>query len=331
MDSKNGLNISKNSSMLAFGPVPSRRLGQSLGINNILPKICSYSCIYCQLGRTAKITVKRDKHHPSEKIFAITSQKIQKTYQKGDSIDFLTFVADGEPTLDEYLGQTIARLKPLGIKIAVITNASLLWRKDVRQDLMAADLVSVKVDAIQEKIWRKINRPGSTLSLNQILEGVRIFAQSYPNELIAETMLVRNINDSDAHLEKLSGFLAALAPARIYVSVPTRPPAEKWVRAPSEATIARAYYLIKASNANVECLLGYEGNAFACSGDVEDDLLSIMAVHPMREEALQQFIIRAEAERSIVDKLVQGDLITVSEYDGVRFYTRKLKPGAVKS
>jgi wyosine [tRNA(Phe)-imidazoG37] synthetase (radical SAM superfamily) len=133
--------------MIAFGPVPSRRLGRSLGINNIPPKVCSYSCVYCQLGRTLKMQVERQAFHLPEEILVAVQKKVNSVKAAGESIDYLTFVPDGEPSLDINLGHAIELLRPLGLPIAVITNASLIWREDVRTDLRKADWVSLKVDA----------------------------------------------------------------------------------------------------------------------------------------------------------------------------------------
>ncbi|MEJ2097833.1 MAG: radical SAM protein, partial [Deltaproteobacteria bacterium] len=118
--------------MIAFGPVPSRRLGRSLGINNIPPKVCSYSCVYCQVGKTRRMKVDRSPFYDPQEIYRDVKKKIAKAQKKGESVDYLTFVPDGEPTLDVNLGNEIELLKSLGPKIGVITNGSLAWRKDVR-------------------------------------------------------------------------------------------------------------------------------------------------------------------------------------------------------
>jgi len=118
--------------MITFGPVPSRRLGRSLGINNIPPKICTYSCVYCQVGQTIQMQVHRKDYYDPDKILKDVQTKIEKVQARGDTIDYLTFVPDGEPTLDINLGQEIEMLGEFGIKIAVITNASLLWREVFR-------------------------------------------------------------------------------------------------------------------------------------------------------------------------------------------------------
>ncbi len=240
--------------MIAYGPVPSRRLGQSLGINNIPPKICSYSCVYCQLGRTEKGQVDRMAFYDPQKVFKDVQDKVQEVKQNGETIDYLTFVADGEPTLDIHLGREIELLKPLGIKIAVITNASLIWREDVREALKRADWVSLKIDAKTEKIWRRMNRPHKALDLKQILNGALKFAKHYRGELTTETMLVKGVNDTDAYIKRVTDFLTRLKPDKAYLAIPTRPPAEKWVQFPGETVVNRAFQILKKRLNQVEYL-----------------------------------------------------------------------------
>ncbi|MBL7066072.1 MAG: radical SAM protein, partial [Anaerolineae bacterium] len=268
--------------------------------------------------------VKRQAFYEPGEIVQAVRDKVEKAREAGEMIDYLTFVPDGEPTLDVNLGREIELLSPLGIKIAVITSGSLLWREDVRENLMSADWVSLKIDSTREKIWRKIDRPHGTLRLAPILDGMLEFANVYGGELVTETMLVAGVNDGNDHVGEIAGFLAHLRPARAYLSIPTRPPAEKWVRAPGEETINRAYQILNESVEQVEYLIGYEGNAFAFTGDVEEDLLSITAVHPMREEAVSEFLARAGADWPVVHGLIAQGQLTETEYEGRKFYVRKL-------
>jgi wyosine [tRNA(Phe)-imidazoG37] synthetase (radical SAM superfamily) len=309
--------------MLAFGPVPSRRLGQSLGINNIPPKVCTYSCVYCQLGRTMGTQVERSTLYQPQDILKDVRDKVKKVEEMGESVDYLTFVPDGEPTLDINLGCEIELLKTLGIKIAVITNASLIWREDVREDLMKADFVSLKVDSTREKVWRTINRPHHTLRLASILDGMLKFARVYGKEVVTETMLVKGINDSSHDIKEVADFLSQLKPTKAYISIPTRPPAEKWVQPSGEDIINQAYNILSERIDGVELLTGYEGSTFAFTGNVEEDLMSITAVHPMREDAMKEFLARAKADWTIVQKLINlGQLIEI-EYNRKRFYMRR--------
>jgi len=142
---------------IAFGPVPSKRLGRSLGINNIPPKSCSYSCLYCQVGATQGQLIEPQNFYAPEDIYQEVSQQRQKLRNAGETVDYMAFVPDGELTLDINLGRAIDLLRPLSIPIAVISNASLLWRKKVRAVIAKADWVSVKVGSVDEGIWRQLN------------------------------------------------------------------------------------------------------------------------------------------------------------------------------
>lgn len=310
--------------MIAFGPVPSRRLGRSLGINNIPPKICTYSCVYCQLGRTIKMQVERQAFYDPQEVRRVVEEKVRKTGLSGEPIDYLTFVPDGEPTLDVHLGQEIELLKPLNIKIAVITNSSLVSREDVRAELAKADWVSLKVDAVSERTWRRVDRPHGALRLEAIREGMLQFAESYGGKLVTETMLVRDLNDGEDQLGEVAEFLAHLSPDTAYLAIPTRPPAEEWAQPPDENAINRGYQILSERLAHVEYLIGYEGNAFAFTGNVEDDLLSITSVHPMREDAVEEFLGRAQADWSAVRRLIAEDRLVETRYGEHRFYVRRL-------
>ncbi len=311
--------------MIAFGPVPSRRLGRSLGINNIPPKICSYSCVYCQVGKTAKMQVERSHFYDPQEIYRDVKGKVEKAKEKGESIDYLTFVSDGEPTLDANLGPEIELLKPLGIKIAVITNSSLIWREDVRADLAKADWVSFKIDSTLEKSWRQINRPENSLKRATILGCMLEFSEAYLGKLVTETMLVKNINDSAGNIRKIAGFLNHLQPVTAYLAVPTRPPAEKWVTPPDEDVLNEAFQIFSEKIDSVEYIIGYEGNAFSSTGDIKNDLLSITAVHPMRKDAVSEFLMRAGVDWSIVQQLIAQDKLRETEFKGRKFYIRNLK------
>jgi len=323
MATKEQIRQSLVTSSIVYGPVPSRRLGRSLGINNIPPKICSYSCSYCQLGRTPRKEVVPRSFYNTAKIRQQVRTKLKHAREKGELVDYVTFVPDGEPTLDANLGREIEVLKTLGVRVAVITNGSLLWRQDVRQNLSKADWVSLKVDAVSERIWHMVNRPQKSLKLQTILQGILEFAQMFDGELATETMLVRGINDDLGEIKNIAKFLALLKPTKAYVAIPTRPPAERVMPA-SEQSINAAYQVFIETLSSVEYLIGYEGNTFACTGNFQEDLLSITAVHPMREEAVAEFLRNAGASWEIVQDLIKKHFLTELEYQGKKFYMRKL-------
>ena len=311
--------------MLTFGPVPSRRLGRSLGINNIPAKVCSYSCVYCQLGSTTETLISPRPFYPPEQIYQAVEEHLGRLRHIDDSVDYLTFVPDGEPTLDLRLGETLELLQPLGIPIAIISNASLIGLPEVRECLSKADWVSLKVDTVQEEIWRRINRPHPRLQLDAILEGMVEFTRHFTGTLTTESMLIKGLNDDPTSASLLAEFLDKLIPDTAYLSVPTRPPTEQTVQAPDEGTLNRIFQIISQQIDQLELLTGYEGNAFAFSGDPAEDILSITAVHPMREEAVRELLGKAGEKWSLIEGMLADHRLIQTTYDGHKFYLRSLQ------
>jgi len=307
-----------------FGPVPSRRFGQSLGINTIPPKTCSYACIYCQLGGTDRLTIRRERHCDPGELLADVSMTLRSLRERSEPVDYLTFVPDGEPTLDSGLGDQLRLLRPLGVPLAVITNASLLTCENVRRELAGADRVSVKVDAVRHESWRRIDRPHGDLRLEDVLNGVVQFAHSFEGELDTESMLVHGVNDSDDDLRPLAAYLGQLKPARAYLSIPTRPPAVAGVQPASEESLVRAYEMLFSAVPQVELLTGYEGTEFASTGDARADVLAITAVHPMRADQVETLLDRCGATWDVIEWLVRQQVLSRIEYAGHRFYLRRL-------
>jgi wyosine [tRNA(Phe)-imidazoG37] synthetase (radical SAM superfamily) len=262
-------------------------------------------------------------YRPEEIVDAVTV-KVKATTGAGEKIDYLTFVPDGEPTLDIYLGEVIDGLRPLGIKIAVISNASLIWRQEVQHILNKADWVSLKIDSVDEATWKQINRPHEGLQLLTILRGIESFTQQYQGELVTETMLVEGVNDSHESIVSVAEYLFQLKPHKAYLAIPTRPPAETDVKAPDESVITQAYQLMKKKLVDVEYLIDYEGDTFASTGGAEKDLLAITAVHPMREQAVKAMLAKAGADWDLVQRLLAENKLRRVEYDGQDFYVRCL-------
>ena len=308
--------------MIVFGPVPSRRLGRSLGINNIPPKHCSYSCVYCQVGPTKATETEPRVFYRPEHVYNEVKTHVMQLRERNEPIDYLTFVPDGEPTLDVNLGKTIELLSDLGIKIAIITNASLIGRKKVRETLHLADWVSVKVDSVDESIWRRLNRPCKTLNLQNILSAMLAFSDAFDGFLATETMLLDGLNTDEANIAGLVGFLQQLKPNKVYLAIPTRPTAEHGIHAPDADQLNHIYQTVNRSIPEVELLTGYEGNAFASSGDPAKDLLAITAVHPMRKEAIQTLLKKTKTNWTIVQELIEGNKLREIEYNGNIFYLR---------
>ena len=309
--------------MISFGSIPSRRLGKSLGINNIpSAKKCSYSCIYCQVGITKKLSITRINFFDPEVIFTEV-QKHLDNLQEADKPDYLTFVANGEPTLDINLGKSIEKLKTFNIPIAVITNASLLANQQVREDLKLADWVSVKVDANNEDTWRAINRPFGSLEFKEHVKGLLQFSAGYKGKLVTETMLVQGINDNTAILNQTAGLIVQLKPSIAYLSIPTRPPALAWVKPPDETAINKAWQIFSDVGLNTELILGFEGTNTGYTGNAMEDIINICTVHPIREDTMLELLRKDNADPTILTTLIHGKYIQQVTYGSNKFYIRK--------
>ncbi len=273
-----------------FGPVPSRRLGQSLGIDPIPFKTCNWSCVYCQLGKTGPFTTARHEFFPPDEIIAELKAALD-THAKGD-IDWITFVGSGETTLHSGIGQMIRDVKELTpIPVAVITNGSLLGRTDVQQDLAAADAVLPSLDAGSTHLFRQINRPASASTFERHVNGLAAFRKVYDGQLWVQTMLLKGVNDTPYALEDLASVLGPIAPDEIHIILPTRPPAEPWIEPADAEGLLRAK---TALGGIAQVLPPIEVGTFDISGtgDVVDAVIGLITRHPMREEQLVRSLSR---------------------------------------
>jgi wyosine [tRNA(Phe)-imidazoG37] synthetase (radical SAM superfamily) len=318
------MSVSKMPEDPCFGPVPSRRLGRSLGVNNVPHKTCSYSCVYCQVGPTEQTTVERRTFVPSQAMAEKIRARLEDLASRGERVDYVTFVPDGEPTLDVELGPTLAALQDVPVPLAVISNASLLSDPQVRRALAGAAWVSLKVDAADAETWRRINRPDPRLRFDDLVEGARRFAEEYQGTLVTETMLVDGINDEPSRLEAIAARVAELRPQRAYLGLPTRPASESWVRTPDEETVARAFAIFEAQGLQTEVLAGYPEPDFPATDDVAGSLLRITAVHPMRRIEVEQLVRDSGASWATVESLLRDGALREVEHEGEAFYVRRL-------
>ncbi len=205
-----------------FGPVPSRRLGISLGVDLVPKKVCSLNCIYCEVGKTTKLTTKRDEYVPYD---AICRELVDYFTHDNPDPDYITFSGYGEPTLHERLGDIVAlirRYRP-HIPIAVLTNGTLLADPEVRHALMQTDLVLPSLDAVQEEVFDRINRPAPAIPLQECIQGLIDFRKEYRGKVFVEVFILPGYNDGADHLAELRRVLLALGPDRIQLNTLDRP------------------------------------------------------------------------------------------------------------
>ncbi len=312
--------------MTVFGPVPSRRLGQSLGVQNVPSGTCTYDCVYCQLGHTTNRTVQAKPWYDVDSTLETLIRKETKLRDLKETLDYVTFVPNGEPTLDRDLELKSSLLRSVGLQTAIITNSSLIEDPATRSALRNFHRVIAKVDTVNESVWHRINRPHEQLRLHGILEGLVAFASDYDGLFDTETMLVDGLNDAEEDLDELGAYLHRLTPHRAYLSVAIRPPSEPWVRTPPEKRLAKAHAILSQHIPSVEYLVRHEDTTFVSTGDAVRDILAIIEVHPMRREAVTAYLDRAGATWDLIDDLISTDKMEVIPYRGETYYIRKHLP-----
>lgn len=210
-----------------FGPVPSRRLGYSLGIDIIPMKVCTYNCIYCQLFQTSKQQITRQSFFNKEDILTDIFESIKRF----DNIDYLTFSGSGEPTLNSDLGWLIDKTKANTNKsTALITNGSLLWMDEVKDEIINIDLVMPSVDAVTPEIWTRINRPANGLEINKVLDGIKDFCEFHNGIIWLEVMFTSGINDSEDEIQKIAKYVNSLKVNKVQINTVVRPPNENFAK-----------------------------------------------------------------------------------------------------
>lgn len=306
---------------VVYGPVPSRRLGQSLGVDPIPLKTCNWNCVYCQLGRTHPFALERREYVPT----AVVLEELTAYFATDNRphIDWVSFVGSGEPTLHSELGTMIRHVKMLtSIPVAVITNGTLLVLPEVRDDLMVADLVMPTLSAGDEVLYGRIHRPHPTVTFARHLEGILTFRSRYQGKLWIEVMLMRGVNDSDAALWTLARHLEALQPDQVEITLPTRPPAEEWVEPADEDGLMRAIAVLgSVAPVGHPHLNGFALAADSVDGMVEE-LWGIIVRHPMSEGQIRQAVTTRAPEAAEVVFARLGDdarMQTLTRH-GVRFW-----------
>jgi len=190
---------------------------------------------------------------------------------------------------------------------------------------MNADWVSVKIDTVDEKLWHKIDRPNGKLDLQKIITGIKTFASAFKGTLVTETMLVKGINDDTESIQKTAEIISQIKPEKSFILVPTRPPAEKFVEPPSEEILNIAYQIFCTLLSDVELLISNEGTNFSYSSNAEKELLSILAVHPMRKDAIETFINKANSKWDLIEKLINKSVLKEVKYSGSTFFVKNIK------
>lgn len=292
-----------------YGPVPSRRLGLSLGVSPIPSQTCNYSCIYCQLGRTKNLTNQRKEFFPVNDIIAEL-----KDYIASEPVfDIITIVGEGEPTLYSDLGQLIKKIKEVtDTPVAVITNGALLSESSVQNALMFADFVLPSIDASTEKMFKKINRPHGKIDFDTVINGLINFSKKYKGKVFIETMIIKGFNDHVTQLNALKSILDRINYDRLYINTPVRPPAEGHVKEPSLETLSTAVDILEGISIEQLISTGFFSQE-------KDDYLAIKSIiqrHPMNQFEIKSFLEERNCDsiQIILKKLSDDPTIEINNY-----------------
>ena len=305
-----------------FGPVPSRRLGNSLGVDPVPFKTCNSNCVYCQLGRTSPVTTERRDYFPPGGI--VGEVKLALDFHDPGDIDWVTFVASGETCLHAHLGLMIRQVKDLtDLPVAVITNGSLLYLPEVREALMPADAVLPSLDAGSEELYRSINRPHPSCTFSRLTGGLAEFGQTYRGQMWVEVMLLKNKNDSKEALTEIAETVARIGPDAVHISTPVRPPAEAWVEPPDEEGVARARAILGERSWVVS--RADEVSTSQSWRELADAIMEVILRHPMAEDELVRTLGRwtaGEVHAALANLAASGRAQVVERY-GARFWSSR--------
>jgi len=273
-----------------YGPVPSRRLGFSLGVDILPYKTCTLDCVYCQLGSSGRTVARRRAYFSVPEILG----QVRAALASGRKIDYVTFSGSGEPTLNRNLGRLIRSIKRMSpVPVAVLTNGTLLTRPDVRKELLAADLVVPSLDAVTAPVFRKVNRPHASLGAAEIVDGLTCFRREFKGRLWLEIMLVKGVNDSPVHIAALKKAIAAIAPDRVQLNTVVRPPAERWAGALTAAGLGR---IRRALGGPAEVVADFgAGRRSGGRGSLDKDIAAMVRRRPVTAEDISASLGRPKS------------------------------------
>jgi wyosine [tRNA(Phe)-imidazoG37] synthetase (radical SAM superfamily) len=306
-----------------FGPVSSKRLGQSLGVDLLELKSCTWNCVYCQLGNTRRPMTERQEFFPRGEIL----DEIRRAIAEPGHIDWITFVGSGETMLYKGIGWLIAEVRKMtSIPVAVITNGSLFYLPEVRAELSEADAVLPSLNAGSEALHRKISRPAPGFTFRRHMEGLAAFRQEYRGKLWIEVMLLGGINDSDEALHDIAEALKKINPDMVHLVLPTRPAPEQLVHLPCEERIRRAIAVFSEVTAVMHPSKGVMD--LTSARDLLQAVTAIVSRHPVQQRELQRAIENCYPGDGIMAEEVMKNMLasgrfSIIDHNGEPYWVMK--------
>ncbi|BAI80304.1 conserved hypothetical protein [Deferribacter desulfuricans SSM1] len=290
-----------------FGPVPSRRLGASLGVNLVPKKICSLDCVYCEVGKTTDFEIERKRFFAPDDLLS----EFKIIYErKKDIIDVVTFTGAGEPTLNIDLTYLASEVKKnIDKPLAVLTNGTLLFREDVRNELLIFDIVVPSFDAVSEDIFKRVNRPHPELKIEKIIKGLKEFSQIFKGKLFVEILLVKGVNDSNEELDKIANVLKDINYTKVQLNTVFRPPAYKGFQGLNEGELLEKGLYLAKKGVKVETVGSFIKSLSNNNENLEEDLISLLSMRPCTLDDLKLLFERSDIEK-IINKLIIDNKLT---------------------
>lgn len=307
-----------------YGPVPSRRLGRSLGVDLVPFKTCTYDCIYCQLGHTSDQTTRRAGYVDQDRVLAELKVKLEHAPLP----NYVSLAGSGEPTLHAGIGELIAGIKRLTrVPVAVLTNGSLLWDPDVRKALMEADLVMPSLDAGNDATFQLVNRPHRDIAFDAVVDGLAAFSGQFRRLVWLEVMLVDGINAAEQEVRSIAALTRRIRPSRVQLNTVSRPPAEGCARAVPAEQLSR---LAQCFGRSVEIIsdVGSRGPAGSGNDEVSDtSILALLSRRPCTADGIAAGLglhIQVAAKR--LDALAKSGAVVVQRRDEKSYYRLRQAP-----
>lgn len=303
-----------------YGPVLSRRLGLSLGVDLVPRKVCTYDCIYCQLGRTTSKTLERREYLPTDAILKDVEAAL--TQQEAPP-DYVTLSGSGEPTLHSKIGEIVRHIKDLApCPVAVITNGSLLFREEVAEALLGADVVLPSLDAATEPVFETINRPHRDLKLRRVIEGLKDFRQAFKGEIWLEVLFCRGINDGPRDIQALKEAIAEIGPDAVHLNTVVRPGAEEYASPLSHQKLEE---IARELGEGAEVITSPPRKAPSPPPkDIKDRILRTLEVRPLTLEDLSRSLGLHEMEAlKLLDELTDEGKVGSRIFDHRIYYEVK--------
>ncbi|MEX0982521.1 MAG: radical SAM protein [Bacteroidales bacterium] len=302
-----------------FGPVPSRRLGISLGVDLVPKKVCSLDCVYCEVGGTTKHTIERMEYVQYEKVTA----EIEDYFQNHPNPDYITFSGSGEPTLNSRIGDVIRFVKGIkpDVPVAVLTNGTMLYDKNVRQELLEADLLMPSLDAATKGVFERLNRPASKLEFNRYIQGLIEFSDKFNGKIWLEVFILPGYNDNEKELMELKRIIQKIDPDSVQINTLDRPGVIENIRAATHEELERIVGMWDFKNLEIIAAAKQRKAVQSYRKDAESAILETIVRRPCTMDDLEKILDLPAVEiNKYLDVLeAESNIVSIRQSRGV-FY-----------